>query len=255
MTQPNDHPPLHAAIYQALGNIAAASPSPPTWQEAWLKLPPAATDEQRLAVYRAVRDAGSVPPDAGFFLVAWMLDLLTDERAEQGLLAHEQRLKEIRQRHGIDEDAPVSEDTPPEYREAMRQMQDAWDDLYVATLEEFGEHQLAQLFRDDEDAFYDRYEAGRQFFHGPNEDDEDAWLDDFLDNVAACTQADSPMGPLGLRYTHEDDFWEITIHPTPVELVGGRHDGERVVPGFSLDLVQFQALFDGVEDFGWNSIT
>ena len=32
--------------------------------------------EERLAVYRAVRDASSVPSEAGFFLIAWMLDVL-----------------------------------------------------------------------------------------------------------------------------------------------------------------------------------
>ena len=62
------------------------------------------------------------------------------------------------------------------------------------------------------------------------------------------------MGPLGLRYRQEDDLWGVTIHPTPVELVGGRHDGEVVMPGIMLDLEQLRAAFDSIAAFGWNAL-
>jgi hypothetical protein len=39
-----------------------------------------------------------------------------------------------------------------------------------------------------------------------------------------------------------------------VELVGGRHDGRRVVPGFSLDLDLLRSAFASVTDFGWNAL-
>lgn len=79
---PSDNHPLHTAIHQKLAAIVEASSTSPAWREAWLGLGPEATDRDRLAVYRAVRDTGSVPFEAGFFLVARMMDLLTDERAE-----------------------------------------------------------------------------------------------------------------------------------------------------------------------------
>jgi hypothetical protein len=44
--------------------------------------------------------------------------------------------------------------------------------------------------------------TGRQFFHGRGDDDEtdeDDWLDLLQDAVVACVEADSPVGPLGLR--------------------------------------------------------
>src|SRR5207253_9016042 len=100
-------------------------------------------------------------------------------------------------------------------------------------------------------------EAGRQFFHGPGGDDEtadDDWLDLLQDAVAACIEADSPLGPLGLRYHEEEGFWEIWIYPTPVELVGGAHDGAVVVPGFRLDLDQLRQEFDTVVAFGWDAL-
>jgi len=45
----NENDPLHAA-----------------WHEAWSRLGPESSEEERLAVYHAVRDAGSVPEDAAF---------------------------------------------------------------------------------------------------------------------------------------------------------------------------------------------
>jgi hypothetical protein len=79
-------------------------------------------------------------------------------------------------------------------------------------------------------------------------------LDLLQDAVAACVEADSPMGPLGLRYWEEDGFWEVWIYPTPVELVGGAHDGAVVVPGFRLDLEQLRQEFTSVAAFGWNAL-
>lgn len=150
MTQPKDDHPLHAGIHAKLASIVKASSSPPPWQEAWLRLGPESTDQERRAVYKAVRDASSVPFEAGFFLIAWMLDMLTDERAEEGLRETEERLETIRQKYGLDEDAPAdTDDAPAEYREAMQRSHDAWDALYVATLEEHGEHDMAGLYQED----------------------------------------------------------------------------------------------------------
>jgi hypothetical protein len=257
MTTRDNHP-LFAAINAKLAAIAAASSTPPAWHEAWSRLGPESTKEERLEVYRAIRAAGSVPPEAGFFLVAWMMDLLTDDRAEEGLRVAEERLEAIRQKYGLDEEVSIeSSAVPPEYRDAMEQVDNAWDALYAATLEEFGEQEMDRLFRADRQHFDQRYETGRQFFHGPDRDDDpqdDDWLALVHDAVSACVEAESPMGPLGLRYREEEGFWEIWVYPTPVELVGGRHDGEVVVPGFSLDLDQLRAAFDSVVAFGWNAL-
>jgi hypothetical protein len=116
---------------------------------------------------------------------------------------------------------------------------------------------MARLFREDEAAFDARHEAGRQFFHGPDDEDgepDDAWLDNLLEAVSTCIEADAPMGPLGLRYGVDEDFWDISVYPTPVELVGGAHDGAVVIPGFRLDLERFRSLFEKVKDFGWNAL-
>jgi hypothetical protein len=149
-----------------------------------------------------------------------------------------------------------SEAVPAEFHEAMRQEHDAWDALYAATLEESGEPEMARLFRSDRGQFDRLYEAGRQFFHGSGDEDvtEDAWLDGLLEVVAGCVEADSPMGPLGMRHHEEEGFWEVWVYPTPVELVGGAHDGDVVAPGFTLDLEELRQGFDSVVAFGWNAL-
>jgi len=86
---------------------------------AWAGLGPQSSSEQRLAVYRAVRAAGSVPAEAGFFLVAWIVDVLTDDRVPARLREAEARLEAIRELYGMQEDAPAAaDDGPPEFREA-----------------------------------------------------------------------------------------------------------------------------------------
>ena len=62
------------------------------------------------------------------------------------------------------------------------------------------------------------------------------------------------MGPLGLRYQEEESFWEVWIYPTPVELVGGAHDGAMVVPGLRLDLEQLRQEFDSIVALGWDAL-
>jgi hypothetical protein len=84
--------------------------------------------------------------------------------------------------------------------------------------------------------------------------EDDDWLNTVLEAVEGCLEADSPMGPLGLRYREEEAFWEVWIYPTPVELVGGRHDGEVVVSGFSLDLEQLRECFDSVVALNWSAL-
>ncbi len=256
--EPEDDIPLHAAINAKLAEIVAESHSQPSWHEDWLRLGSQSTDEERLNVYKSVRDSGSVPAEAGFFLVAWVLDIMMSDRAVEEFREAEEQLEAIRQKYDLDEDTPPdAAETPDEYRVACQQMGDAMDALYAMILEEHAEHEMAKLFREDPEQFEDLYEEGRQFFHEQVNDDEvedDEWLSALLNEVGDCIDADSPMGPLGLRYHEDDGYWEVWIYPTPVELVGGRHDGEVVVPGFTLDLKQVHESFDSVSAFHWNAI-
>jgi hypothetical protein len=66
-------------------------------------------------------------------------------------------------------------------------------------------------------------------------------------------EPESPMGPLALRSSEEEGFWEVDAYPTPVELLGGADDGALVSTPFSLDLEQLRATFTQIESMGWNA--
>jgi hypothetical protein len=255
--QKYDHP-FYRAVNAKLAEIAEATPTPPSWHEAWAGFTPQSSPQEHLSVYQAVRASGSVPAEAGFFLVAQVIDLITDDRAVDGLRVVEVHLETIRRKYGLDEDASALEaDIPTEYREAMQRCHDEWDLLYRAALEEHGEPDLARLFQENRPEFDRRYEEGRQFFHRRqdcSEIEDDDWLESLRDAVASCIECESPMGPLGLRYFQEEGFWEGLVFPTPVELVGGACDGEVVVPDFWLDLEWLREQFESISDLGWNAL-
>ena len=77
------------------------------------------------------------------------------------------------------------------------------------------------------------------------------WMEKLVDIVSVCMTAHNAMGPLGFRWGEEDQFWEVIVYPTPVELIGGAVDGELVSPGFSLNLQELQSSFDEVTDVNW----
>ncbi len=78
-----------------------------------------------------------------------------------------------------------------------------------------------------------------------------AWMKALVDVVSGCMEVHTVMGPLGFRWGEEDQFWEVIVYPTPIELVGGAADGELVSPGFSLNLQELWCSFDEVTDVNW----
>jgi hypothetical protein len=79
------------------------------------------------------------------------------------------------------------------------------------------------------------------------------WLDALAGVVADAITAHGVPGRLGLRYREEDGCWDVLVYPLPVELVGGRHDGEVVSPGFSVDLEAVRSAFTRVDDLSWQA--
>ena len=78
-----------------------------------------------------------------------------------------------------------------------------------------------------------------------------AWMKALIDVVSGCMEVHNVMGPLGFRWSEDDQFWEIIVYPTPIELVGGAADGELVPPGFSLNLQELWSSFEEVTDVNW----
>ena len=247
-----------AAINHKLASIADAASPTPSWYEAWQRLSPKSSEEERLAVYQAIHHDGCLPLEAGFYLVAWQADVVALGRAETELHELDDQMEAVRQAHGLDKDEFwTADDEPPEYRELRERHQAAWDQIFVDTLVASGEREIAEIFEQDHDEFKRLFEVGRRFFHGESPADvaqPNAWLDQLVDEIAGLITLESPAGPLGYRYGEEDGCWQIAVYLTPVELVGGADDGEVVLPGFQLDLLELQALFDELVDFGWDGL-
>jgi hypothetical protein len=83
--------------------------------------------------------------------------------------------------------------------------------------------------------------------------DVPAWMDAVVWAVADAMTAHGVPARLGVRYSEDDGAWEVLVYQLPVELVGGRHDGEVVSPGFSLDLEAVRSAFTRVDDMTWQA--
>jgi hypothetical protein len=258
MNAANDQSP-HARIEAKLADILEAAPTTPGWHEQWKRLGLESTAEQRLAVYQAIRDSDSLPHEASFYLVSWQIDEIAAQDAASALRPLEDRLNTIERKHGLGDGESWSRgEAPAEYEEVRLEYQRAWDELFADRLDKYGEREMAELLRTDHVEFERRTEAGRQFFfHGPRlagESSLSGWLDSLFEIVAANMIPQNAMGPLGLRYCEDDGMWEVSVYPTPVELVGGAVDGEVVAPDFTLDLEGLRSAFERVDESGWRAL-
>jgi hypothetical protein len=128
-----------------------------------------ALDAQLLVTFREARDSGTVPPDAGFFLVAHILLAMADEElpddAKVRQLGHE--LEVMERDYGLpDEKSWAPGEAPEEWEALNRQYEMACDEARVGFFRAYGEEEMAELFLHDRAAFIRRFESGRRFFHG-----------------------------------------------------------------------------------------
>jgi len=128
-----------------------------------------ALDAQLLVTFRDARDTGTVPPDAGFFLVAHILLAMADESIPEDAKVRElgRELEKMEQDYGLPEDKSWGPGEAPEEWEALsRQYEIACDEARAAFFRSYGEAEMAELFLHDRAAFIRRFENGRGFFHG-----------------------------------------------------------------------------------------
>ena len=253
--------PLHAAIAVRLAELVRDVPSVPSWYDAWMLLGPGSPEEERLAVYRSVRGSGDLPAEAGFYLVAWQLDVIAGLRAEHEQQELEERLEAIRCEHGLDEgDEWLPGEAPAEYERLLEESHAAWDRLYARTLEEFGEREIARLYRHDREEFERRFDAGRAFFHGPKDAAAGGmppWLHELISHITEGVEATDVSASLGCRYRRDEEeggAWEVLMYLRPVEIVGGAADGEVVTPGFTLDLQHVCSAFGRIDELKWDAL-
>jgi hypothetical protein len=128
-----------------------------------------ALDAQLLVTFREARDNGTVPPDAGFFLVAHILLAMADEAIAEDPLVIElgRELEKMERDYGLEEEQSWAPGEAPEEWEALNRQYDiACDQARVAFFRAYGEQQMAELFLHDRAGFLRRFENGRGFFHG-----------------------------------------------------------------------------------------
>jgi hypothetical protein len=128
-----------------------------------------AMDAQLLVAFRGARDEGSVPTDAGFFLVAHILTAMADEAIAEDprvrLLARE--LDEMEREYGVENEGWPEGEVPPEDWEAMTVAYEAaCDDARALFFRAYGEEEMGRLYLEDRATFHRRFESGRRFFHG-----------------------------------------------------------------------------------------
>jgi len=160
--QDDDFPDITAT----LASIVEASSTLPPWYDAWARLRPESTEEDRLAVYQAIRDSGYLSDEEGFYLVSSQIEDMADIEATKQLRDLDDRIKAIEREYGLLEDGSwPNAEVPPEYEELSRRYQDAWDEIFVGKLEAFGEQEAADLYRDAPYDFAQYYDLGlKRFF-------------------------------------------------------------------------------------------
>jgi hypothetical protein len=205
---------LNPRIDRKLARLARSSPSPPGWHEAWSRLGPGSTLEERLKVRQAVRDSGDVPADAGYFLVCHGAEALAAEI--------EEKLRDPLQMLNVFEARKTS------------------DRILADVLERHGEAGMAALVRGDPVEHARRREAGRLFFFGPVRDKaaEAGWLTSLLRVVADGLLAPQPVETLEYWHRPEGDDSEV-------------HVRRPAAGGWAFDAERLRESFDRVDAAGW----
>jgi len=214
---------LHPQIDRKLARIARFT-QVPAWHEAWSGLGPHSTDEERLRVCRAIREAGTLSEDASYFLVSWAAENLAD--AEFSRLS-----------------------------DPLRMLNDfegcrAFDRILGDLLEGHGEGGMANLFRTDPDEHDRRREAGRLFFFKPDDErkeDATGWLDGLLRVIAARVIASKPVA--GLAYRYSPDLFVRQLHVGPPAGAAG-----PARAGWAVDIESLRATFRRIDGCGWYAV-
>ena len=128
---------------------------------------------ERIALYQRLRDAGAIPEDAAFFLIAWAIESVAEGRVDE-IYANQfaARFERVMDEEGLDEDLIETmgpEELPQSYRELQLELAQAIDALEVATLQSFGEQKMAALYKSDPEEFDRRYDEGYAYFFGGEE--------------------------------------------------------------------------------------
>jgi len=156
------------------------------WRELALELRNRPKDESHtdlqerfLRVAKAMREAGVLSDDKAFYMIAHPIISIAEDRvafsgAHPALDAISKKIRCVERGHGLAEDECWSHgEGPREYQELQEEWNRVYDAVFAATFEEYGEPELAALYRNENKRFEQQYEKGRRhFFRGKRDRDE-----------------------------------------------------------------------------------
>lgn len=113
--------------------------------------------------------AVSLPPEVGFFLIAWGIDWLAEDRihrGEMGIGEVRRRMEKIERKHGVEDGFLPwrAGKGPADWEAANKEHGRIADQILVDTLRQHGVADMADLFLGDTAEFDRRREIGRRNF-------------------------------------------------------------------------------------------
>jgi hypothetical protein len=250
-----------------LEGLAKSSTPPPVWYTHWLNLTEQSSAEERLVVWKMIRASGDLPAEVGFHLVTSECVMVTQLHILQLLNEVEKRADAIYEECGLDAWHASFERDSDHYESFQEQCPDDWDRLFVNTLIEHGEQEIAKVYRTERDRYWQLWKTGQDYLcpvasnptqgsTGPGEGTAaPSWLVEFSGKVVqeACLDLlRQSRVPVSVKLVPYSDGWGVLVYPSVVEMVGGDRDGEIVHLVFVLDLRRLRRLFDKVTRFLWD---
>lgn len=129
-----------------------------------------ATRDERLAIYKKIRDARVWPEEASFYVIAWTIRIVADEKIffkhpNPEFADVDSRMDTVKKSYGLEEDEDWPGEAPEEY-EALRKERDSIRHrIMIETFRQCGENEMADLYLNNRERFDELFEAGRRYFN------------------------------------------------------------------------------------------
>jgi len=121
----------------------------------------------QIAVARGMRNIGMIDEDLALFSIAMAIERIVDElvmsRSSHALERIFDRTRELQEAHGLNQDEFwLAQDEPQEHRDLTREWTRVHDLLYFAAFDEYGEPNIAAIYRYDRARYDAMRERGRR---------------------------------------------------------------------------------------------
>ncbi|MEO2035644.1 MAG: hypothetical protein ABGZ35_26495 [Planctomycetaceae bacterium] len=226
----------------------------PNWRDAFEELTEDSPPEELMAVATAIRLSGDVPEFAAKYLIVGAMMHVANQQAFEQVNAVEEDVDKVWERHNL-QDWRASQ---PTSTKAMSRFQDCcpveWDAIFIDSLRENGEHDLAEAYVMDRSKFVNEYREGSRWFHEnnvANEPDNPEAVLELTKKIVDRIQVDPPTAGVECLAFQIDGRTDIDIYPQPLLILGGERDGQAALPTVILDLSELELLFDSVDVYSY----